>query len=238
MIMDGKKIALLYFSCKPTVESRRKNWFSLGANRRNEALASSLILQTSQIVQQSGFPVFHYHEGNQTGRTFGERLANAYQEIFDQGYDAVIATGNDTPEMANIDWQTVATQLSAGKCVLGPSLRGGTYLIGLTAAAFCKTAFQNLPWQSGRLFQLLRQYCALAGMAPVVLEALRDINTYHDLIKLVKSASIDRILRRVLHQLVYGIPNVFTGYRTLILNRALMINMPLRAPPATSISLK
>ena len=234
MNMDEKKIALLYFSRQASAESRKKRWFSGNSSGKNRALASSLILQSLKVVQQSGFPVFHFHEGNQKGRTFGERLANAYQEVFDLGYDAVIATGNDTPEIAAVNWQAVREQLNAGNCVLGPSFRGGTYLIGLTVEAFQKNAFKQLPWQTNKLLVALQQFCERPAHAPIILETLRDLNSYHDLIKVVKTGNIAIWLCQKIRQLLQ---NLVPGNASpdILSNTTLLINMPFRAPPVFHI---
>ncbi len=236
MNMDEKKIALLYFSRQASAESRKKRWFSGNSHRKNRALASSLILQSLQVVQQSGFPVFHFHEGNQKGRTFGERLANAYQEVFDLGYDAVIATGNDTPDIAAVNWQDVRKKLNSGKCVLGPSLRGGTYLIGLTAEAFRKSAFEQLPWQSNKLLAALQQFCErINDDAPAILEKLRDLNSYHDLVKVVKTGNVTLWLKQIILQLLHKTAQT-CALPDILLNTTLLINMPFRAPPVSHIA--
>ncbi|MEZ4984754.1 MAG: hypothetical protein R2795_06920 [Saprospiraceae bacterium] len=66
-----QSVALLFFSRRPRAESRAKHWWNDPESAR--AIASSLILQSSQAVQASGFPVFHFHEATNKGA----RLANA-----------------------------------------------------------------------------------------------------------------------------------------------------------------
>ena len=126
---EQKNIALLYFSRSARLEGRRKNW----ASRRpelNRAIASSLILRSTRTVRASGLPVFHYHEGNQKGQTFGERMANAFQEVFALGFEAVISVGNDSPELARTNWQDITARLAEGEYLL---VHGGTSGIGTTA---------------------------------------------------------------------------------------------------------
>lgn len=231
---EAKKIALLYFSRSAELEGRKKAWFSSGAHRKNRTLASSLIIKSLAAVRRSGFPVFHYHEGLQRGRTFGERLANAYQDIFEQGYTAVIAVGNDTPEIARIDWRRVGRELSAGSCVLGPTLRAGAYLIGITAEAFDRERFQQLPWQSHRLLDALADYCTLEEQGPVFIATLRDLNGYRDLKKLVQSATLDAYLKRLILFLLYCERRIIYYYHTSFLSLSpLLGDSPLRAPPST-----
>ena len=230
-VKTRKNIALVYFSRNAARESQEKNWFSGRHTGSNKALASSLIIQSTRIVEATGFPVFHYHEGNQRGRTFGQRIARAYQEVFAQGYDAVIAVGNDSPELATTDWQEIEDQLTAGRCVIGPSLRGGAYLVGLTAEVFHQEKFQHLPWQTHRLFSALTRFCTVREDRPVLLETLRDVNTWHDLQKLVKKSdfagSFKRILLRLLFRKKKRVTHLFQYLPTL----SLAAPLPLRAPP-------
>lgn len=195
-MVDNNKIALLYFSRTAQPESRIKAWFSDGPTEKNKVLASLLIHHTSRVLQRSGLPVFHYHEGKQSGRSFGERLANAYQEVFDLGFEAVIAVGNDTPELANVDWQQVISSLESGQCILGPTFRQGAYLIGITRSCFEQSAFRQLPWQSAALFASLIEFCSRERDL-VLLPMLLDINNSSDLKKLIKRPAVHPSLRRI-----------------------------------------
>ncbi len=225
------KIALLFFSRTVHGEQRAKCWFPTRRGGRNRALASFLVLQSSRTVRLSGFPVFHYHEGNQRGATFGERFANAYRDIFDQGFDAVIAVGNDSPEIVNTDWGGVARQLAAGRCVVGPSKRGGAYLIGIPAAAFRESAFRQLPWQTPRLFGALKDLLTIDGTVPVLLPTLRDINSWKDVRALASNRRLQQRLRSILCTLLadYYIQPKLPEERGL--QRPFLPAVALRAPP-------
>lgn len=224
-----KNIALIYFSFSAQQEAKRKNWFAPTSQKQNLEVASSLILQSSEVIQQSGFPVFHYHEGNQKGNSFGERIANAYQEVFDLGYDAVISVGNDSPEIAQLNWSNIRQELESGNCILGPDLRGGTYFIGLTKEVFNKEAFQNLSWQHQNLFEELYKYCCSQNHI-VLLKKLRDVNSLQDLKKAIQQLSFLPKLQKILLLLF---KNPF--FQTLFFYQKIIFslnNQSLRAPPS------
>jgi hypothetical protein len=227
---ENKKIALIYFSRSAALEGQMKAWFSGKSAEKNSALASQLILQSSHIIQHAGFPVFHYHENNQKGETFGERIANAYQEVFSLGYDAIMAVGNDSPEIETINWNEIRDQLASGKCVIGPSLRGGAYLIGITQEAFDKERFQQLPWQTNKLLDALFHFCTLNDEAPYLLKSLRDINSQYDLKKLVKSSCLNNYFKRFILRLFLQ-PNNFFDLPVDFTTSHLLTNTPFRAPP-------
>lgn len=196
------KLAILYFSRDARHEGGQKQWFGKSGDSRNREVATALISHSLKAVQASGLPVYRSHEGNQRGNTFGERLANAYEELFNLGYTGVVGVGNDTPELSSINWKEVTTPLQEGQCVLGASLRGGAYLIGITAAAFSKDNFKTLPWQTSSLFQSLQKFCSQGDMQPHLLPALRDVNTFHDLLAIVNIKGIDRSLSRSISRIL------------------------------------
>ncbi len=225
------KIALLYFSRNVAEEGRKKAWFSSSIRRGNQLLASALIDHSSDFLKDSGLPVFHSHEGNQRGRTFGERFANAYQDLFDKGYSGVIAIGNDTPEIVKIDLAQVSRDLLSGNPVLGASVRGGAYLIGLTTGTFDKEQFQNLPWQSNQVFSALREMCTSSDVQPAILETLRDINSIHDLKLLLSTTGLKEVVHTFILFLKTGIRRVYRAVNLASPASFILSDSPLRAPP-------
>ncbi len=193
--MNGQKIALLFFSRSLKSEAAAKRWLPNRSQEQDQAAASLLIEQAREAIKASGFPVFHFHEGNQQGTTFGARLANAYQFVFEQGYDAVIAVGNDSPQLGKTDWGQVRQALMSGRAVLGPSIRGGGYLIGLNKWQFDPLSFRSLPWQTDRLWKALFQY-ASDSQEVVILEELLDVNDWDDLSVLLKLPDLDPFFRK------------------------------------------
>lgn len=228
------EIALIFFSRTEKAETKAKSWVK-GHKRTNTQVATSLIFQSSQLIQRSGLPVFHYHEGNQRGKTFGERLANAYQEVFDLGYTAAIAIGNDCPELASINWEHAIEQLYEGNCVLGPSLRGGAYFIGITATAFKKETFSKLSWQTNKTLADLISYCTSETNPVIYLGTLRDINSFHDLLKSAKSAQINIGFKKLLIGLIGGLQKLNCHLPDQFLPKTIFLSLLSgRAPPLNS----
>ncbi len=172
--------------------------------RRNRALADVLIRHAHRSAAASGLPVFHIDETRQHGETFGERLADAFQQVFALGYQAVVAIGNDSPEIAGTDWPTICTALAAGKTVLGSTTRGGAYLIGLQAAQFQADSFADVTWQSAATLASLQAHLLAAGCdLHDQLPRLTDLNTRADLARLLATRrspdGVLRILALLLH---------------------------------------
>lgn len=121
----------------------------------------------------------------QEGDTFGDRLANAFHEVFDLGHQHVIAIGNDCVELTAQDLKQAAQLVKQNKSVLGPDQRNGAYLIGLSRNQFDASLLANLPWQTKYTFQSLVAYLG----APDVLEAKKDLNNSFDLRELIRNSS-------------------------------------------------
>lgn len=207
--MKKVRIGILYFSLSSALEAKRKKWFASGSRNQNKSMADFLQENTLNILNKSGLPIHHYDETTQKGHSFGERLANAYQNMFDLGYDAVIAVGNDCPQLENVCWESMVDQLNHGKCVIGPSYRQGIYILGLPKNCFSYSSFQALPWQTNQLIDQLRLYCTRQDSEFQLLTACIDLNSWNDLKCLAKLTVLSRNIRYQLLKYL-GYVNLYT----------------------------
>ncbi len=227
----NNKTALIFFSRKASYEGRMKQ-FVKNSPIQNQKISAALIARAEKTLQESALPVFHFHQGNQSGNSFGEKLANAYQEIFDLGYDNLIAVGNDSPELAAIDWNEIQNKLDTGKSVLGPNFRGGTYLIALPKSQFRKEEFAALSWQTNQLFNALENYCNTEENNPFVLEKFRDINTHFDLKIFSKSYFFDPAFKKLIQWIISAKNLLFFKHPLRIFTSPILIYSPFRGPPS------
>ncbi|MEZ4984753.1 MAG: DUF2064 domain-containing protein [Saprospiraceae bacterium] len=148
------------------------------------------------------------------------------------GYQAVICIGNDSPQLAEVvNWQQVATQLASGRCVIGPSHRGGAYLIGITATRFCPQRFQQLPWQSRQLLSRLQDYCRDTTLEPALLAPLADINSKAELIAYIKANHHTDPLWRTLWRILHPLSPPCPVHPAFFTHPTPFIPCGLRAPP-------
>lgn len=171
-------------------------------------------------------PVFHYDEKLQHGNSFGERFANAFEEVFARGYDAVIAVGNDCPALKNVNWEQVSHSLNENAPVLGPSLRGGVYLLALPRACWNKAKLLNVRWQTPHVLQdLTRLWSSVTR-----LQAARDLNSKADLFFHLKEGVSTCLSWLILFRPNYSSPEaeiaILTGYNHTYRS--------LRAPPCAA----
>lgn len=173
--------AILFFSRDAFAESIHKPFLGNDERKRNIEFAQLLINQTKQTLAKSGLDVIQFTQHQQCGSNFGEKLTNAFDTVFNLGYEHVIAVGNDTPELAHIDWEEVTDLLTANKAVVGPTQRGGTYLIGLTKHQFKKQAFCELAWQDKSLYTQLVAYFENQAALYSELSPYQEVNKKNDI---------------------------------------------------------
>ncbi len=183
---DPKNIALLYFSRSPLAESRHKRFVNRDPSK-NRQVADLLISQSLKHVENSGLPYFLFNEARQKGDTFGERLTNAFDELFKKGFDGVIAVGNDCPGLGSVNWELITQIMKQNRPVLGPTPDGGSYLIGLTRDSFQNESFRQIPWKTRNVHQSLCEYLKSGGFDLYEIDAQRDINKFDDLLYFLKT---------------------------------------------------
>nr|WP_299071468.1 DUF2064 domain-containing protein [uncultured Allomuricauda sp.] len=147
----------------------------------SKPLFDALTERTLRTVKATGLPFFHLTEKDQLGNTFGERFSNAIQQLFDFGYSQIITVGNDSPQLIAQHIIEAKNQLSEQNTVLGPSLDGGFYLLGIHRSNFNKETFESLPWQTARLYGETKEYFNSYGCEVLTLERLIDVDSISDI---------------------------------------------------------
>jgi hypothetical protein len=221
------EIAIIYFSRNAESESNSKKVISKDSNK-NLLLYKSLIEHSQKAIHKSGLEIFHFHEGNQIGDNFGEKLSNAFESVYNLGYQYVISVGNDCPNVSNVDWQNISTTLKEGKNILGPSNRGGAYLIGMPIENFNKREFENLAWQTNELFNGL---IGLLGQKSYFLKVERDVNTVNDLALLKRIISKRHTFHKILRLIFFTFRLEFIILSDFLNRRIESFHFGLRAPP-------
>jgi rSAM/selenodomain-associated transferase 2/rSAM/selenodomain-associated transferase 1 len=109
----------------------------------------------------------------------GDRLAKALHDALDQGAPRVVIVGCDTPGLDDGLMEQALEELHNKQVVLGPTLDGGYYLIGLTAPA--PSLFQNIDWGTERVLDQTLAAINKAGITYELLPQRVDVDTPEDL---------------------------------------------------------
>jgi uncharacterized protein len=116
----------------------------------------------------------------QKGKDLGERMKNAFLEIFSSGFTRVLLIGSDIPDLTSSTIDE-AFDLEHFDAVIGPSFDGGYYLIGFKQNTFTSAAFGNIHWGSDRVFGETMALLLGKRYAVRVLPEKRDIDRLEDL---------------------------------------------------------
>ena len=114
----------------------------------------------------------------QVSGTVGARLGAAFAFHFHDGARRVVLAGTDSP---GVDRRLVAeafNALGAYDVVLGPSVDGGYYLIGLVEPQ--PALFRAIPWGTATVLAQTRARIVGCGLRLRLLKPLRDVDTARD----------------------------------------------------------
>lgn len=199
--------ALLVFSLSPKLEAERKALFGNGKKAASEKLFHQLIDGTKKLAKESGLDIFWFDEKNQIGDSFGEKYANAFQTVFDKGYQSIVSIGNDSPELNSEILSDAVDQLKHQDLIIGPSLDGGAYLIGIHKKAFELNKFKALSWTETGLFNDLIKYAQQQGLGFNTLYELLDLDSKTSLYALIQHSSLIHLVKFILLNLTEKLLN-------------------------------
>lgn len=113
----------------------------------------------------------------QTGNDLGERMNNAFSEIFGMGYEKAIIIGSDMFDLEKKDLETAFEALQTNHYVIGPATDGGYYLLGMKKLN--SELFQNKNWGTDSV--LKETLKNLKDEKFVLLEERNDIDYFEDI---------------------------------------------------------
>ncbi|MFH2091492.1 MAG: TIGR04282 family arsenosugar biosynthesis glycosyltransferase [Pseudomonadota bacterium] len=117
----------------------------------------------------------------QYGDTIGEKMANAFEVVFEKGFEQILLIGTDIPEISEEILIRAGQALGRTDAVIGPCRDGGYYLIGFTKSAFSKRSFQGINWSSSKVLVQTMEALKKQSIQYELLDELDDIDTLDDL---------------------------------------------------------
>nr|WP_319493230.1 TIGR04282 family arsenosugar biosynthesis glycosyltransferase [uncultured Desulfobacter sp.] len=117
----------------------------------------------------------------QKGDTLGDKMENALADTFAAGYERAVLIGSDLPDLPSGIIDSAFSGLEERSAAIGPSLDGGYYLIGFTAAGFTPRIFHGIPWSTNQVFDLTLNRFKDYQVSHCTLPVWQDIDTREDL---------------------------------------------------------
>jgi len=116
----------------------------------------------------------------QNGIDLGERMKNAFNQGFKDGYKRIVLIGSDLPDITVTHINQGLVALKENDVVFGPAEDGGYYLIG--QSKMNAMIFKNKPWSKSTLLAETLNELKNNSITYTTLNTLNDIDTYEDLI--------------------------------------------------------
>ena len=88
---------------------------------------------------------------NQEGKDLGERMGNAFRYLRKMGHKEIVIIGSDSPNLPAEILHEAFERLKTDGLVIGPSLDGGYYLIGISGKI--PDLFSGIEWGTDKVFE-------------------------------------------------------------------------------------
>ncbi len=122
-----------------------------------------------------------FDKKKQKGRNLGERMSTAFTSVFNNGFGKAVIIGSDCPELTAEVIEEAYAKLDESDLVLGPSMDGGYYLLGMKKNH--SELFTGIEWSTETVYKSTVQKAELLNLTIATLPVLNDIDTLDDLEK-------------------------------------------------------
>ena len=119
-----------------------------------------------------------YYKQLQTGNELGERMLNAFALVFERGYSNVVIIGSDCYELSSQLIMQAFNQLQSHDTVIGPSIDGGYYLVGMKQ--LFPLLFANKIWSTDTVASDTIADIKQLQLSLYTLPVLSDVDTAFD----------------------------------------------------------
>jgi uncharacterized protein len=190
-----KTNALIIFTRNPQLGKVKTRLAKTIGNERALEVYNDLLIHTMIETQYLGCDKFVFYDEDiekndlwskkiykkemQFGKDLGAKMQNAFQTVFDLGYQNCVIIGSDLFDLKSWHIDEAFNKLEVNDIVIGPAEDGGYYLLGLKKVI--PPIFRNKDW--GKSTVLSSTLNDLKNYKIDFMETLNDIDTFEDLRK-------------------------------------------------------
>lgn len=143
----------------------------------NELPVHKQVHYSNEIWEDDIWDSLIFDKHLQSGSDLGERMANAFRNGFEDGFENIIIIGSDMYDLNMTDLKAAFNALIQNDFVIGPAEDGGYYLLGMKA--YNDTVFKNKNWGKEKVFQNTMD--DLKNEKVYLLKSKNDIDLYDDI---------------------------------------------------------
>ena len=187
------KDALIIFVRNPVLKKVKTRLAATIGDEKTLQLYVHLLRHTKEITQNISATKFifyadyineddvwnGYEKRIQSGNDLGERMKNAFKELFTNGFEKVCIIGSDCYELTVDIIKEAFENLDSFKTVIGPANDGGYYLLGMQFPF--KDVFSNIEWSTKNVFTETINKINTQSLSCHLLTCLDDIDDEEDL---------------------------------------------------------
>lgn len=142
-------------------------------------LYNKVIFYSSYLDHHDLWDPHSYQKRLQYGEDLGQRISNAFANIFDEGAKLIVLIGTDCPELTSGLIIEAFMTLRHYDVVLGPAKDGGYYLVGMKHLHI--DIFQGIEWSTDQVLLQTLKVCEENKLSVFLLRELTDIDTEENL---------------------------------------------------------
>ena len=233
-----KNTAILVFVRDPKHEAEEKVFANHIGFFGNHKIAKKLNERIISQSQSSGISTFVIDSSQQFGATFGERFANAFEAVFSKGFEKVIAVGNDCLSLNCKSLWTAAKDLEKNDLVVGPTIDGGFYLIGISKRIFQPESFKKFRWTTSFLKNDFQAFILNNKITSSFLETFRDVDDESTLKLALQELPKLYFFRRAIEKILAIYNFLLLTFNNHFESQISICFLPLRAPPRANKNLQ
>lgn len=144
-----------------------------------QAQAHKAVYYNQYIDEADEFMVPVFHKYLQMGQNLGERMEQAFIKSFGRGFTHILIVGCDSFELDTKHIEDAFIALESSDAVLGPTINGGCYLLGLKQ--FNKNIFRQKEWFTHNVLMDLMLELKQQEMSYHLLPAIKAVEEEKDL---------------------------------------------------------
>ena len=142
-----------------------------------KASSDKVVYYSEEIQNKDLWDNALYQKKLQKGADLGARMQAAFETAFKDSYEKVVIVGSDLFDLKPTHIENAFTALENHDVVLGPSLDGGYYLLGMKKMH--PAVFKNKQWGTDSVLESTLKNLNQQNVK--LLEPLNDIDTFEDL---------------------------------------------------------
>ncbi len=131
----------------------------------------------------------------QSGNSLGERMTNAFNEVFEKDYCQVMIIGSDVPDISSEIILESFINLNGSDIVISPSDDGGYSLLGMKKPY--NFLFNEIEWSTNNVLVQTIKIINEKGLKLTTACSLNDIDTYDELLEWMEVTENKEMIKEV-----------------------------------------